>query len=84
MQVSRRAALAGAAALAASAAPRARAQGRTIKIGVLSDFSGIYVDLLGPGGVACVQQAVRDFGPGQHGFDAEVVYADHQNKPDVG
>ena len=84
MQVSRRAALAGVAALAASAAPRARAQGRGIKIGVLSDFSGIYVDLLGPGGVACVQQAVQDFGPAQRGFDVEVVYADHQNKPDVG
>lgn len=83
MRISRRTALAGATAFAASASG-VRAQNQTIKIGVLSDFSGIYVDLLGPGGVACVQQAVTDFAPGQRGFNVEVVFADHQNKPDVG
>lgn len=84
MQFSRRTALAGAMATAALAGNPARAKSKTIKIGVLADFSGIYVDLLGPSGVACVQQAVRDFAPAQHGFDVEVVYADHQNKPDIG
>ena len=84
MQISRRTILAGGAAMVGAPGSRTRAQGQTIKIGVLSDFSGIYIDLLGPGGVACVQQAVRDFAPAQHGFDVEVVSADHQNKPDVG
>ncbi len=83
-QISRRDLLAGATALAAAPTGIARAQSQTIKIGVLSDFSGIYIDLLGPGGVACVRQAVADFGPERHGFNVEVVYADHQNKPDVG
>ena len=84
MTISRRALVGGATALAASYGGSARAQAPTIKIGVLSDFSGIYIDLLGPGGVACVQQAVADFAPETHGFKVEVVYADHQNKPDVG
>lgn len=86
MHTTRRTMIAGAAALAASSA-RAQQPGITpgiepgIKIGVLADFSGIYVDLMGPGGVACVQQAVRDFAPG---FPVQVVYGDHQNKADVG
>ncbi|MEE8630273.1 MULTISPECIES: ABC transporter substrate-binding protein [Methylobacterium] len=89
MQISRRALVGGATALAAAWSGGARAQGigsqgPRIKIGVLADFSGIYTDLLGPGGVGCVQQAVADFGPEQHGFSVDVVFADHQNKPDVG
>ena len=72
--------------LAATAAgaviPRARAQGATIKIGVLNDMSGPYHDTGGPLSVACTRQAVREFG--NHGFAVEVVNADHQNKPDLG
>lgn len=82
MQITRRAAMAGATIIGATAGARAQKPG--IRIGVLSDFSGIYTDLLGPGGVACVRQAVTDFAPEAHGFSVEVVYADHQNKPDVG
>jgi len=61
----------------------ARAQGaaNAIKIGVLTDMSGAYRDIAGPGSVACVRQAVQDFG--SKGFAVEVVSADHQNKPDV-
>ena len=73
-----------AAAGAAVLPGRARAQGRsdnTIRIGVLSDMAGPYADISGPGGVACVRQAIQDFG--DHGFNVEVVAADHQNKPDV-
>ena len=64
-------------------ARRARAQAPGIKIGVLNDQSGTYRDLSGPGSVACARQAVEEFGAG-HGFNVEVVFADHQNKPDVG
>src|SRR5919206_147752 len=61
----------------------ARAQAaNTIKIGVLNDMSGVYRDISGPTSVACVRQAVQDFGG--HGFNVEIVTADHQNKPDVG
>ncbi|MCB4822786.1 ABC transporter substrate-binding protein [Roseicella aerolata] len=60
----------------------ARAQAATIKIGVLNDQSGVYRDISGPTSVACVRQAVQDFG--SRGFNVEVVAGDHQNKPDVG
>jgi branched-chain amino acid transport system substrate-binding protein len=87
MTIDRRTLLkAAAAAPAAGALPwngTARAQvGNTIKIGVLNDQSGLYRDITGPTSVACVRQAVQDFG--SRGFNVEVVSADHQNKPDVG
>ena len=71
-----------AASAAAAVAPRARAQGTTIKLGVLNDMSGPYRDTGGPLSVTCVRQAVQDFG--DHGFKVEVVSADHGNKPDQG
>ena len=73
---------AGAAATALPLARKARAQTPTVKIGVLNDMSGPYRDLGGMTDVACVKQAVQEFG--SKGFNVEVVFADHQNKPDVG
>ena len=62
---------------------RARAQAKpTIRIGVLNDQTGPFRDLSGMGSVLAVRQAVRDFG--DHGFNVDVTYADHQNKPDIG
>ncbi|MBW8268619.1 ABC transporter substrate-binding protein [Caldovatus aquaticus] len=74
----------GAAAGAVTSLPRlARAQAaNTIRIGVLTDMSGMYRDNTGPTSVACTQQAVAEFG--NRGFNIEVIQADHQNKPDVG
>ena len=84
----RRRTLLGAAAGSALAGPAlhpAAAQSRAgVKIGMLADFSGLYQDLLGIPGVECAKQAVTDFRPSDRGFGAEIVYADHQNKPDVG
>ena len=54
----------------------------TIRIGVLNDQSGTYRDISGPYGVECTKQAVAEFG--NKGFNVEVIFADHQNKPDVG
>jgi len=54
----------------------------TIRIGVLNDQSGTYRDISGPYGVECTRQAVAEFG--NKGFNVEVTFADHQNKPDVG
>ena len=62
---------------------RARAQGTPLKIGVLTDLSGVYRDIAGPTSIVCVQQAVQDFAAAQ-GMNVEVVSADHQNKPDIG
>jgi branched-chain amino acid transport system substrate-binding protein len=55
-----------------------------VKIGVLTDMSGLYSDLSGPGSVVAAQMAVEDFGGKVLGKKIEVVSADHQNKPDVG
>jgi branched-chain amino acid transport system substrate-binding protein len=85
MHVGRRALLAsGAAAGAAAALPRSsRAQAaNTIRIGVMNDMSGMYKDNTGPGSVAGAQQAIAEFG--QRGFGVELIFADHQNRPDVG
>jgi branched-chain amino acid transport system substrate-binding protein len=84
MSASRRAFLQGSAGLAAVLATPALAQTPTIRIGVLADFSGIYTDLLGPGGVACARQAAAEFMPQAKGFNVEVVFGDHQNKADIG
>ena len=81
--LSRRNLLAVTAATAAAPLIRpARAQTPTIKLGVLNDQSGTYSDDTGMGSVACTRQAVQEFG--DKGFKVEVVYADHQNKPDIG
>jgi branched-chain amino acid transport system substrate-binding protein len=59
MQLTRRGALAGAAALTATPIVRARAQAKpTIKLGVLTDLSGTYRDTTGPNSVTCTRQAV--------------------------
>jgi branched-chain amino acid transport system substrate-binding protein len=56
----------------------------TVKIGVMSDMSGLYSDLGGPGSVVAAKMAVDDFNPAAHGLKVEIVSADMQNKPDVG
>jgi branched-chain amino acid transport system substrate-binding protein len=54
-----------------------------VKIGVLTDMTGFYSDLAGPGSVLAVKMAVADFGGKVLGKPIEVVSADHQNKADV-
>jgi branched-chain amino acid transport system substrate-binding protein len=72
-----------AAALAASSAGAAQAQ-VAVKLGVLNDMSGLYADISGPGSVVAAQMAVEDFKAADKGIKAEIVSADHQNKPDNG
>jgi len=85
MNLSRRALLGTAAALpaAASVGP-ARAQKPVLKIGVLTDLSGVYQDIVGPLAVESTRLAIADFGVADKGFDVEVLIADHQNKADIG
>jgi branched-chain amino acid transport system substrate-binding protein len=55
-----------------------------VKIGVLTDMSGAYSDLGGPGSVIAVQMAIDDFVEQEKPtFKVEMVYADHQNKADI-
>jgi len=68
----------------AFAASGAVAQDRNIKIGVLTDNSGLYSDLGGAGSTLAAQMAVEDSGLAAKGWKIDVISADHQNKPDVG
>ena len=56
----------------------------TVKIGVLSDMSGVYADATGPGSVEAARMAIADFGGKVNGKPIEMVAADHQNKSDIG
>jgi branched-chain amino acid transport system substrate-binding protein len=68
---------------AAEAARAAGVSDEVVKIGVLTDMTGYYSDLAGPGSVLAVQMAVADFGGKVLGKPIEVVGADHQNKADI-
>ena len=55
-----------------------------VKLGVLNDQTGLYADLSGMGSVHAARMAVEDFGGKVLGRPIEVIFADHQNKPDIG
>jgi len=84
MTVAVRVALLAAAALIFAGAVTARAEERTVKIGVLSDMSSLFSENSGPGSLAAAKLAVEDFNPAAHGLKVEIVSADHQNKADIG
>ena len=77
-------ALVSAAFVLGSGAAQAQISDGVIKIGVLNDMSGLYADLTGMGSVLAARMAVEDFGAAAKGMKVEIVFADHQNKPDVG
>lgn len=56
-----------------------------VKIGVLTDMSGVYSDITGKGSITAARMAVEDCLKAEcQGMKIEVVSADHQNKADVG
>src|SRR4051812_7978130 len=77
------AACALAAAAVAGAPAHAQISGDTIKIGIITDMGGLYSDIDGQAGVDAIRMAVADAGGTIAGKKVEVLYADHQNKPDV-
>jgi len=79
-------ALLAGAALAAFALPAVAddVSDGVVRIGVLNDQSGLYADNTGPGSVIAARMAVEDFGGKVLGKPVEVVFADHQNKADIG
>jgi branched-chain amino acid transport system substrate-binding protein len=88
MRISRRQFLGGTVAtvgaLALPLGRTARAAAQTIKIGVITDMSGIYQDVSGPTSVKCAEQAIAEFTAANPDIAVELLVADHQNKPDVG
>jgi branched-chain amino acid transport system substrate-binding protein len=73
-----------AACLLLGGAAQAEMSDNVIKIGVLNDQSSLYTDLSGQGSVVAAQMAVEDFGGNVNGTPVEIVFADHQNKADIG
>ncbi len=82
-------ALIGGVLAAAALAPPAFAQAPfngTVKVGVLNDQSSLYADATGQGSVIGARLALEDYmkaNPNSK-LKVEIIFADHQNKPDVG
>jgi branched-chain amino acid transport system substrate-binding protein len=55
----------------------------TIKLGVLTDMSGLYADFSGTGSLEAAKMAAEDFMKENPDVKVEVLGADHQDKPDV-
>jgi branched-chain amino acid transport system substrate-binding protein len=73
-----------AAALALVALPlSAQISDDVVKVGVLTDMTGAYSDLAGPGSLVAAQMAAEDFGGKVLGKPIVIVSSDHQNKADV-
>ena len=70
--------------LLADAPAQADVKGGVIKIGVLTDESGMLADMAGPGSIEAARMAVEDFGGKVLGLPIAIVHADHQNKADLG
>jgi len=79
--------LSAACALAATtmfgASAQAQVSGDVIKIGFITDLSGLYADIDGPAGGEAIKMAVAEMGGAVAGKKIEVLVADHQNKADV-
>ena len=63
---------------------RAEISDDVVRVGVLNDISGIFQDTNGMGSVEAARMAAEDFDGGGKNIKVEIVYADHQNKADVG
>ena len=61
----------------------AQISGDVIKIGLITDMSGVYADVDGPAGAEAVKMAIADLGGAINGKKVEFVVADHQNKADI-
>lgn len=74
-----------AASLCMGMAAGAAAKAPPVKIGILTDMSGTYASMGGPGSVAAAKLAIADCLAAEcKGMDIQLVSADNQNKADVG
>ncbi len=66
------------------AATRGHAQKAPVRIGVLTDMTGLFADAIGPGSVFAARMAAEDAGGTVLGRPIEILSADNQNKADIG
>src|SRR5579872_1460980 len=83
-KIARLCAVSGCLVAAALLAGAAKADPKQVVIGDIDDMSGVYADIIGPGGVVAAKMAIADFGGSVLGHKVELLTADHQNKPDIG
>lgn len=70
--------------ISAAFGAQAQVSGGVVKIGVMTDLSGMYSDLAGQGSIVATKMAIDDFiAKEKPSFKIEMVTADHQNKPDI-
>ncbi|MBX6374409.1 MAG: ABC transporter substrate-binding protein [Acetobacteraceae bacterium] len=60
------------------------AQREAVRIGILSDMSGSFADVAGPGSVVAAPRAAGGGGGRAGGLPVQIVSGDHQNRADVG
>ena len=71
------------ATLFGAGAAHAQISGDVIRIGFITDMSGLYADIDGPAGAEAIRMAIADLGGALAGKKIELLVADHQNKADV-
>ena len=76
-------AVSAACALGAASTASAQISGDVVKIGFITDLSGLYSDIDGQGGAEAIKMAIADFGGSVNGKKIELLTADHQNKADI-
>ncbi|MDM0087478.1 MULTISPECIES: ABC transporter substrate-binding protein [unclassified Variovorax] len=69
--------------MASAAGAHAQVSDDVIRIGFISDMSGIYRDYDGPAGADAIRMAIADMGGAIDGKRIELLTMDHQNKPDI-
>ncbi|HZW23210.1 ABC transporter substrate-binding protein [Noviherbaspirillum sp.] len=70
-------------AVGISASASAQVSGDVIRIGLITDMSGVYADIDGAGGAEAIKMAIADLGGAINGKKVEFLVADHQNKADI-
>ena len=71
------------AATGAASAQDVKISDDIVRLGILTDLSGPFADITGPGSAAAIQMAIDDFGGQVLGKKIELLVADHQNKADI-
>lgn len=59
------------------------AEGTSVKVGFITDMSGLYSDSDGKGGAEAIRMAIADYGGKVAGRPVELLTSDHQNKADI-
>jgi branched-chain amino acid transport system substrate-binding protein len=67
-----------------AALARSEISGGIVKLGVLTDETGVFSSASGEGSIEATRMAVEDFGGKAAGKPIEIIHADHQNKTDIG